>query len=152
MNALSSETSPLAATHPQARSGLGVLLCFHIVVCCVSLSYVADYYSYMQILSFDQTRLYAAALIAAPFAVVAVLFTYGRFSFGYVLGFYFYTMILGYLWIVEFSKFYYDHSRQPSPPLLLALHFWCLRCLSPRRSGNGLSCRHGRSTTCCPLS
>jgi hypothetical protein len=110
MSALSSDTPTIAAGHPRAGSGLGILLCFHIVMCCVSLSYVADYYSYLQILSFDQTRLYAAALIVAPFAVAAALFTYGRFSFGYVLGFYFYTMILGYLWIVEFSKFHYDHT------------------------------------------
>jgi hypothetical protein len=58
---------------------------------------------------FDETRLYAAALNIAPFALVSILFTFSRFSFGYVLGFYFYTMILGYLWLVEFSRFHYDH-------------------------------------------
>jgi hypothetical protein len=33
-----------------------------------------------------------------------------RFSFGYFVGFYFYTMILGYLWLFEFSLLSYNHS------------------------------------------
>ena len=53
---------------------------------------------------FDKARLYAAVLNVALFATVAVLFAFSRFSFGYFLGFYFYTMILGYLWLVEFSQ------------------------------------------------
>ena len=59
----------------------------------------------------------------APFALVSVLFTFSRFSFGYVLGFYFYTMILGYLWLVPFSKFHYDHSLASASSFMSALMF-----------------------------
>lgn len=54
--------------------------------------------------------LFTASLSVAPFALISILFSFARFSFGYVLGFYFYTMILGYLWLIQLSKFPYDHS------------------------------------------
>jgi hypothetical protein len=107
----------------QSRLGLTVLLCLNIVVCCVSLIYVAEFYSYLQIVMFDKTRLHAAVLMAGPFALVSALFLFGRFSFGYVLGFYFYTMFLGYLWIVEFSKFHYDHTLAAASAYASALAF-----------------------------
>ena len=47
---------------------------------------------------------------SAPFAVLSILFIISRFNFGYFVGFYFYTMILGYLWLAPFSKFQYDHT------------------------------------------
>ena len=72
---------------------------------------------------FDKTRLYAAALNIALFALVSILFAFSRFSFGYVLGFYFYTMILGYLWLVEFSKFNYDHTLATVSAFVSALAF-----------------------------
>jgi hypothetical protein len=86
------------------------LMGFHIVTCCVSLIYVADFYAVYHVVMFDKTRLYAAVANIALFATVSVVFAFSRFSFGYFLGFYFYTMILGYLWLVEFSKFHYDHT------------------------------------------
>jgi hypothetical protein len=143
MSALSSETPPLAAWHPQARLGLSVLLCFHIVACCVSLFYVTDLYSYLQIVMFDKSRLYAAVLNVAPFALVAVLFTFGRFSFGYVLGFYFYTMILGYLSLAEFSTFHYDHKLASISAIVSALAFLApaLFITSPIRQRFFLSAR-----------
>ena len=45
------------------------------------------------------------------------------FSFGYALGFYFYTMVLGYLWLVEFSRFHYDHTLAIASALVSALAF-----------------------------
>jgi hypothetical protein len=48
--------------------------------------------------------------MVAAFAVVALLFTIARFSFGYFVGFYFYTMVLGYLWLSSFTDLIYDHQ------------------------------------------
>jgi hypothetical protein len=95
---------------PPAWLELACLLCLHIVTSCLSLVYVAEFYAGYQIVWFDKTGLYAAAQNVALFAIVSALFTVSRISFGYFLGFYFYTLVLGYLWIVEFSRFHYNHS------------------------------------------
>ena len=105
------------------RIGPAYLLCFHIVTCCLSLIIVAEFYAAYDIVRFDPTRLYAATLNIAPFALVAILFTFSRFSFGYVLGFNFYTIILGYLWIIAFSKFPYDHTIGAASAFFSALAF-----------------------------
>ena len=110
MNEVPDGAPNFASARPQARFGLMLLVGFHIVTCCVSLIYVADFYAGYHVLLFDKTRLYAAAANVAPFAIVSAAFAFSRFSFGYFLGFYFYTMILGYLWLVAFSNFHYDHT------------------------------------------
>jgi hypothetical protein len=92
----------------QFEPGVAFLLCLHIAACCWSLAYATE--SYGDIFNFDKIHLPAALLNVAIFAVVAIPFTISRFSFGYFLGFYFYTMILGYLWLIEFSQLPYDHS------------------------------------------
>lgn len=100
----------LVSLWPHNRLALAALLCLHVVTCCVSLIFVAKIYDYLQLAMFDTTHLPAAVLSVALFAIVSVLFTVSQFSFGYFLGFYFYTMILGYLWLLEFSRFHYDHT------------------------------------------
>ena len=47
--------------------------------------------------------------MVAAFSLVSLLFLFAEFSFGYFLGFYLYTMVLGYLWINCFSDLNYDH-------------------------------------------
>jgi hypothetical protein len=97
------------------RLVLAFLLCLHIVICCVSLAYVAGYrYPYAFFprafhIFYDPDRLYLAALVIAAFALVALLFTLARFSFGYLVGFNFYTMVVGYLWLNCFTDLNYDH-------------------------------------------
>ena len=85
------------STRSQARLRLTLLLCLYIFTCCLSLVFVADLYTGYELAWFDRAGLFTAALAVVPFAVVALLFAFGRFSFGYFAGFYFYTMILGYL-------------------------------------------------------
>jgi hypothetical protein len=106
----------MADNDPPARERLrlGVLICIHIVVCCVSLIYIA-YYRYPIAFDpttfhvfYDSSRLYSALLAVAAFALVSSLFLFARFSFGYLVGFYFYTMVLSYLWLGCFSDLYYD--------------------------------------------
>ena len=116
---------------------------FHIVVCCLSLIYVADFYANLKVVMFDQSRAYVAALNVAPIALASILFTFSRFSFGYMLGFYFYTMILGYLWLVAFSRFNYDHALATISAFGSALAFLvpALFITSPIRQRYTLSTR-----------
>jgi hypothetical protein len=101
----------VAGCRPQApeRIGLASLICFHIVVCCVSLVYVAQYHPPFHIF-FDPARLHVAVALVAAFALVSYLFTVVDFSFGYFVGFYFYTMVRGYLWLNCFSDLTYNHA------------------------------------------
>jgi hypothetical protein len=98
----------------QERSRLAFLICFHIVICCVSLIYVADN-DHPVIdptpfhMLFEPARLYIAVAVIALFAPLSLLFVFARFSFGYFSGFYLYTMILGYLWLNCFTDLNYDH-------------------------------------------
>ena len=137
--------NPAKISFPRDRSGfvLALLLGFHVVICCVSLTLVADFYRSPGIVAFSVAHIGPAIPIAAPFALTAVLFTVSRFSFGYFLGFCLYTIILGYLWLVEFSVFPYDH-RWPAvsatfsglfflvPALMAASPFPQAFTLSPR--------------------
>ncbi|MGB9116236.1 MAG: hypothetical protein WCC91_13315, partial [Bradyrhizobium sp.] len=123
MNTLRNDTPNIAPAAASTRLGLAMLLGFHIVTCCLSLVYVAEYYAGYKIIWFDKTHLYAAVVNVALFAIVSLLFALTRFSFGYFLGFYFYTMILGYLWLAEFSKFSYDHSLAIASAFVSALAF-----------------------------
>jgi hypothetical protein len=103
--------------HQRARERLrlGLLICIHIVVCCVSLVYVARYRFPVAFfpptfhIFFDPSRWYVAVAVVAVFALVAVLFVRAGFTFGYFAGFYFYTMVLGYLWLNCFTDLTYDH-------------------------------------------
>jgi hypothetical protein len=91
----------------RSQLGLLILICFYAVVCCVSLVKVAEYQSYIL---YDGDRRYDAIIVVAAFSAVSLLFVLARFSFGYFVGFYFYTMIFGFLWLGRFTKFHYDYN------------------------------------------
>jgi hypothetical protein len=101
----------------QARNhfGLVLLICFQIVICCVSLVYVSSYNNPNGFVPatfhifYDPARLSDAVIAIAAFAPVAFLFILADFSFGYLTGFFFFTMILGYLWLNCFTDLSYDH-------------------------------------------
>jgi hypothetical protein len=98
----------LIAGGTSQRLRLAILILFHTVVCCVSLVYVAQY-EFMFHIFYDPARLGGAIAVVAAFALVSYLFIIADFSFGYFLGFYFYTMVLGYLWLNFFSDLNYNH-------------------------------------------
>jgi len=98
----------LMAGGTSRRLRLAILILFHTVVCCVSLVYVAQY-EFMFHIFYDPARLAGAIAVVAAFSLVSYLFIIADFSFGYFLGFYFYTMVLGYLWLTCFSDLNYDH-------------------------------------------
>lgn len=119
MIGLSTISSPSA--YVRYDLGLGLLLCLHIAACCWSLVYATE--SFQGIVDFDRAHLQFALLIVAPFAIVSILFAISRFSFGYLLGFYFYTMILGYLWLIEFSQLPYGHPLAAASMFLSGASF-----------------------------
>lgn len=96
-------------------AGLVFLICLHIVVCCVSLVDVAffRFHGYFDSRTFhifyDPARPFGAVAVVTAFAFISLFFLVARFSFGYFIGFYLYTMILGYLWLNYFSDLDYDH-------------------------------------------
>jgi hypothetical protein len=90
------------------RSGLTLLILFYIVVCCLSSVYVTQLF-FMFRMVYDPARLFTAGVAVAAFAPVLLFFTFARFSFGYFVGFYFFSMFTGYLWLSFFSDYTYDH-------------------------------------------
>ena len=89
-----------------SRFGLYVLVCLHIIIYCTSLVQVANWQSYML---YDAMLLNYAIAAVGAFSTVSLFFVFGRFSLGYFVGFSLFTMILGFLWLNNFSKFNYDH-------------------------------------------
>src|SRR5262245_55034357 len=108
----SPESRPAAAIVERIRLASGsrfslyVLVCLHIVVCCLSLVHVANWQSYML---YDDIWLRPAIVAVAAFSTVSLLFVFARFSFGYFVGFSLFTMVLGFIWLLNFSKFKYDY-------------------------------------------
>ncbi len=126
------EGSPAKVPFLRDRLGrqLALLLGFHVVICCVSLTQVAYFYQSPAMVAFSSARIGPAILIATPFALTGVLFAISRFSFGYFVGFCLYTVILGYLWLVQFSAFPYEH-RWPAVSAALSGLFFLLPALLP---------------------
>ncbi|MBR1203975.1 MULTISPECIES: hypothetical protein [unclassified Bradyrhizobium] len=106
---------------PQTK--LAMLAYAHVVVCAASLYFVTLVNSFPAVISFDQSHLTAAILNVVAFSPAVLLFAIGRFSFGYLVGFYFYIMVLGYLWLIEFSLLEYDHRLALTSIVLSALAF-----------------------------
>ncbi|WP_249156920.1 hypothetical protein [Bradyrhizobium sp. KB893862 SZCCT0404] len=87
-----------------SKPALAILALLHSAVTCLSLIKVASFQSYIH---FSGDTVWVAVVVAAAFSAVSLLFAVARFSFGYFIGFYFYTMILGFLWIDVFSQYGY---------------------------------------------
>jgi hypothetical protein len=88
---------------------LTILIFLHIVGCCISLVFIARIYPEFHIF-FRPADLAGAIATIAALALVAPLFVFAEFSAGYLAGFYFYTMVVGYLWLNHFSGFDYNHQ------------------------------------------
>lgn len=104
----------------RSNLALSILLFFHSILCCASLIKVADYQSSML---YDANHVYSAIIVVAGFSLLSFLFVLARFSFGYFVGFYLYTMILGFLWLENFSKFNYDYKSAGLSAIASALLF-----------------------------
>lgn len=92
-----------------AYPGPAFLIYLHVIVSCLSMVYVSEHYQSFFKISLDTDRFFDAALSILIVALISPLFTLARFSFGYIVGFYFYTMILGFIWLSYFTSLNYDH-------------------------------------------
>jgi hypothetical protein len=105
------------------------LLIFHTAVCSLSLVVLAGTWFAVPVdpalfhMFYDSARLPGAIAIVAAFAIIALAFCFARFSFGYAIGFYFYTMISGYLWLNCFSDLNYDHKWSAVSAIASAVTF-----------------------------
>ncbi|MGH6708452.1 MAG: hypothetical protein ACREEK_05730 [Bradyrhizobium sp.] len=98
------------------------LICLYIVLSCVSLACVAHIYPEFRIFFFS-SRLATAVAVIAAFFPVALLFVIAEFSFGYFVGFYLFTMVLGYLWLNVFSESIYNHKLSGLSAAMSAVAF-----------------------------
>jgi len=102
-----------------------LLICIHTAICCVSLAYITD--GLLDTAAFhifyDPARLPNAVIAVAAFALVSIAFGFASFSFGYLVGFYFYTMISGYLWLNCFTDLNYDHRLSGISAAISAVTF-----------------------------
>jgi hypothetical protein len=113
-------TDDISQSRP--RLVLGSLIIFFMIVCCLSFALAARDYD-MAYIFYDPARLHYAVGTAAAFATIVPLFVFARFSFGYFVGFYFYAMVLGFLWLNCFSPFNYDHRIAGASAAVAALAF-----------------------------
>jgi hypothetical protein len=90
------------------RLYLALLIFIFVVISCLSLVFVMQFYGVFHLV-YDRSGLLGATLVVAAFIPVLLLFAFAEFSFGYFVGFYFSFMIVGYLWINVFSELSYDH-------------------------------------------
>ncbi|MBR0939484.1 hypothetical protein [Bradyrhizobium jicamae] len=98
-----------------------VLLCAHIATLFASLTYSVD--SFPNVVNYELSGTIATTVAMSFFALVSVVFAVANFSLGYLLGFYFFTMILGYLWFERFSILSYDHRLAVVSILLSGMAF-----------------------------
>jgi hypothetical protein len=113
-------TTKYAGLKIRENLALSILLLFHSILCCASLIKVAEYQSSML---YDANYVYSAVIVVALFSLLSLLFVLVRFSFGYFVGFYLYTMVLGFLWLENFSKFHYDYKLAGLSAIASALLF-----------------------------
>jgi hypothetical protein len=103
------------ADRVETPAGLGVLILLNTVSLC--LSFVMLYYrktpdypdpAPFHIL-FDLSQLAVTVATTAAFLLAGFAFLFARFSFGYLVGFYLHTMLLGFIWLNCFSDLDHDH-------------------------------------------
>jgi len=110
------------------RYWLPSLVVCHVITSCISLIFVAEYYRRLLPLADSVSHVLGAAVTAAPFALLSIFFMIRPFNFGYALGFYLFTLIMDYLWLLELSTFQYDHRTAAYQPLLRGSCFSFPRC------------------------
>lgn len=87
---------------------LGCLLACYVLVCLASFLLSLDHSDHH--LRFVPQALPKAIGWAMLFSVVSFVFMVARFSFGYFISFYFYTVIFGFVLLSWFTDFIYDHE------------------------------------------
>lgn len=99
------------------------LLAVHTVACCVSLAVVLQLYGYLHLFSWNASHIGRAAILVLPVVGVGCMMAFARFSFGYLLSFYVYTAVLGYVCLTPFSELAYDHRLPAISAIISAAAF-----------------------------
>ena len=102
--------TPAGSALLPVRLKLALVILLHIAGVCLTFVYVTQYYATYKIFRYDAAELLPAVLAVAPLVLLSVVFVVARFSFGYFVAFYFYTMALGFVWLTRFSLLGYDHG------------------------------------------
>lgn len=101
---------------------LTLSIAVYILICCVSFVDVSKLYQTYHIL-YDSAGVLRAVIAVAVFSPVFLLFVFTEFSFGYFAGFYFSSMVAGYLWLSFFSDLAYDHQAARASAAASAITF-----------------------------
>jgi hypothetical protein len=112
---------------PRLRGWLAALLAIHAIACAVSLYSFATVWIFVPggyHVFYHPDQLWTAVAAMAAFVPCAALFWLSDFSFGYVIGFYFYSMILGYLWLGAFTDLDYPHGAARFSAIASAVGFF----------------------------
>jgi len=90
------------------RVALAVVLACYIPVCLTSLLFALHYTTHR--IAYEQQQLpYAIGTMVLVY-IAAIPFLFARFSFGYFVGFYLLTIVLGFVGLSWFTSFEYDHQ------------------------------------------
>ncbi|MET4485834.1 hypothetical protein [Bradyrhizobium sp. LA7.1] len=116
---------------------LGLLICLHIAICAASLRISFPFYR-SEYVMYDPAGLASAIAAIAIFSLIAPLFVFSRFSFGYLCGFYLFTMVAGFLWLTSYSKLQYDHVAAGISAGLSCLTFLLPALLITSRIGQSM--------------
>jgi len=124
------------------RRGAGlrasVLLCFFglffLSLTTVSKYAVAFHMGYPDSLDASAGAVATALLITA---CIAPVFQFARFNFGYLVGFYLFTMVAGYFWLNRFSELDYDH-RAALISAIVSIVLFLIPALFIRPQANGV--------------
>lgn len=115
---------PLQEPASVGRHQLAALLIVHVLVSCASFYFVQYYYSYLPFIAeSDPASLKKAIVYSLPMLGLMSLFVLGRFSFGYCVSFYFFTILLSYCWLAPSSVFDYDTRLMTLSILACAIAF-----------------------------
>ncbi|MDE2376701.1 hypothetical protein [Bradyrhizobium sp.] len=87
---------------------LALLISLHVIICAVSLRMGFPHYR-SEYVMYAPAGLPFAIAATAMITLIAPLFVFARFSFGYFCGFYLFTVVAGFLWLTWYSKLQYDH-------------------------------------------
>ena len=99
---------PIILTRKNAILFFLVLFCA--AISCLSLVIVSDRIATFDIIYDSASRMAALSGVAALAVLTAAIFAMAEFSFGYFVGFYLYTAVVGFVWLSYFSLFPYDHT------------------------------------------
>ncbi len=89
------------------RASLVIVLWLNVIIQCVSLSLASDRYGYFHLyFSFSDPPFVAASIVL--FFGISMLFVVAEFSFGYMIGYTFFTIVMNFIWLNHYSRLLYD--------------------------------------------